>query len=358
MTSLFAPAQLGGLTLQNRLVMAPMTRSRAIGNIPNELMATYYAQRSAVGLVITEGTSPSKDGLGYPRIPGSYTPEQQEGWRKVAQAVHAGGAKLFIQLMHTGRVAHPLNLPSGGEVIAPSAVAAGGKMHTDQQGPQPHPVPRAMNADDLGRVVAEFVHASRTAIAAGADGVELHAANGYLLEQFLSPGSNQRTDRYGGSIENRIRFVVEVASAVAQAIGGDHVGIRLSPHGTNGDMKPYEGVDETYRALVSALVPTGVQYVHVVDHSSMGAPPVPAALKASLRAAWPRTMILCGGFDRASAEAALAAGQADLIAFGRPLLATPDFVKRLERGQAMNAMDFSTAYTPGEKGYTDYPLAS
>lgn len=358
MTSLFAPAQLGGLTLQNRLVMAPMTRSRAIGNVPNELMATYYAQRSAVGLVITEGTSPSKDGLGYPRIPGSYTPEQQEGWRKVAQAVHAGGAKLFIQLMHTGRVAHPLNLPPGGEVIAPSAVAAGGKMHTDQQGPQPHPVPRAMNADDLGRVVAEFVHASRTAIAAGADGVELHAANGYLLEQFLSPGSNQRTDRYGGSIENRIRFVVEVASAVAQAIGGGHVGIRLSPHGTNGDMKPYEGVDETYRALVSALVPTGVQYVHVVDHSSMGAPPVPAALKASVRAAWPRTMILCGGFDRASAEAALAAGQADLIAFGRPLLATPDFVKRLERGQAMNAMDFSTAYTPGEKGYTDYPLAS
>ncbi len=230
-------------------------------------------------------------------------------------------------------------------------------MHTDQEGAQPHPVPRAMTADDLGRVVAEFVHAGRTAIAAGADGVELHAANGYLLEQFLNPGSNQRTDRYGGSIENRIRFVVEVASAVAQAIGGAHVGIRLSPHGANGDMKPYEGVDETYLALVSALGPTGVQYIHVVDHSSMGAPPVPAALKASLRAAWPRTMILCGGFDRASAEAALAAGQADLIAFGRPVLATPDFVKRLERGQAMNALDFSTAYTPGAKGYTDYPVA-
>lgn len=358
MTSLFAPAQLGGLTLQNRLVMAPMTRSRAIGNVPNDLMATYYAQRSAVGLVITEGTSPSKDGLGYPRIPGSYSPEQQEGWRKVAQAVHAGGAKLFIQLMHTGRVGHPLNLPPGGEVIAPSAVAAGGKMHTDQEGPQPHPVPRAMTADDLGRAVAEFVHASRTAIAAGADGVELHAANGYLLEQFLNPGSNQRTDRYGGSIENRIRFVVEVASAVAQAIGGAHVGIRLSPYGANGDMKPYQGIDETYLALISALGPTGVQYIHVVDHSSMGAPPVPAALKASLRAAWPRTMILCGGFDRTSAEAALAAGQADLIAFGRPVLATPDFVKRLERGQAMNAVDFSTAYTPGAKGYTDYPVAS
>lgn len=358
MTSMFAPTTLGSLTLQNRLVMAPMTRSRAIGNVPNDLMATYYGQRSALGLLITEGTSPSPNGLGYARIPGVYSPEQQAGWSKVAAAVHAGGAKLFIQLMHTGRVAHPLNLPAGAEVVAPSAIAAPGTMYTDQQGPQPHPVPRAMTAQDLEAAKAEFVHASRTAIAAGADGVELHAANGYLLEQFLSPHSNQRTDGYGGSVANRIRFVVEVAQAVAAAIGGEKVGIRISPHGTNGGMEPYAEVDETYLALTKALAPLGLVYLHVVDHSAMGAPPVPAPLRAALRAAWPRTLILCGGFDRASAEAALSAGQADLIAFGRPVLTAPDFVARLQRGVAMTPPDFGTFYTPGEKGYTDYPRAT
>lgn len=358
MASLFAPAHLGALALQNRIVMAPMTRSRSLGNVPSDLVATYYGQRASVGLIITEGTSPSPNGLGYARIPGAYSPEQRAGWAKVAAAVHAGGAKLFVQLMHTGRVAHPLNLPPGAEIVAPSAIAAEGKMHTDQQGPQPHPAPRALVTEELRGTAAEFVHAAKTAIAAGADGVELHAANGYLLEQFLSPHSNQRTDDYGGSVANRIRFVVEVAQQVADAIGGERVGIRLSPYGTNGGMHAYPEIDETYQALVAALVPTGLAYIHLVDHSSMGAPPVPASLRAALRKAWPRTFILAGGFDRASAEKALEAGEADLIAFGRPVLANPDFVARIQQDKPLNAPDFSTLYTPDEKGYTDYPRAT
>ncbi len=353
---LFASAQLGSLTLANHVVMAPMTRSRAPGNVPNSLMAEYYGQRATAGLIITEGTSPSPNGLGYIHIPGLYSPEQVEGWKAVTSAVHAKGGRSFVQLMHTGRVGHERNLPEGAEVVAPSAVAASGEMVT-AAGKQPHPVPRAMTEADLGKARDEFVQAARNAIAAGFDGVELHGANGYLLEQFLNPASNVRTDAYGGSVEKRCRFVLEVAQAVADAIGGGKVGIRLSPYGVNGGMTPYAEIDPTYTYLTEKLASTGLQYIHVVDHSAMGAPPVSADLKAAMRKAWPRTVIVCGGFDRAKAEAALAEGTADLVAFGRPLLANPDLVTRMAKDLPLNTPDFARLYTPGPQGYTDYPTA-
>jgi len=356
--SLFEPTTLGKRQLSNRTVMAPMTRSRAQGNVPNALMAEYYAQRADAGFIITEGTSPSPNGLGYARIPGMFSEAQVAGWKKVAEAVHAKGGTIFVQLMHTGRVGHPLNLPQGAEIIAPSAIAAPGEMYTDQQGMQPHPVPRAMTEADLVKTREELVQAAKNAVAAGLDGVELHGANGYLLEQFLNPHSNQRTDSYGGSVENRTRFVLEVAQAVKNAIGGDKVGIRLSPYGVNGGMVPYPEIDETYRLLVNRLATIGIQYIHVVDHSAMGAPAVPDELEQALRKAWPRTFIASGGFDRTRAEQVLSQGKADLVAFGRPFLANPDLVKRLAKNIQLNPPDFSTFYTPGPKGYTDYITAA
>jgi N-ethylmaleimide reductase len=260
--------------------------------------------------------------------------------------------------MHTGRVGHPLNLPPGAEVLAPSAVGTAGEMYTDAKGPQPYPVPRAMTEADVRTAVDEYVVAARNALTAGFDGVELHGANGYLIEQFLSPQTNQRDDVWGGSLEKRRRFAVEVARTVARAIGGENVGIRLSPYGANADMKPYPEIDETYRTLVPELAAAGLQYIHVVDHSAMGAPPVPAALKQELRRAWPRTFVLAGGFDRERAQATVREGRADLVAFGRPFLANPDLVARLDRGLPLNAPNFATFYTPGPAGYTDYPAAS
>lgn len=356
---LFSPLTLGSRVLRNRLVMSPMTRSRASsGGVPNALMAEYYGQRASAGLIVTEGTSPSPNGLGYPRIPGLWSQEQVAGWRLVTDAVHARGGSIFVQLMHTGRVGHPLNLPPGAEVLAPSAVQADGQMYTDAQGPQPHPVPRAMTDREVQAAIDEYVTAARNAIAAGFDGVELHGANGYLIEQFLSPQTNHRNDDWGGSLPKRRRFAVEVACAVSGAIGGERVGMRLSPYGVNADMKAYPEIDDTYRALVPELAPAGLQYIHVVDHSAMGAPPVPEALKLELRRAWPRTFILAGGFDRARAEAAIGEGRADMVAFGRPFLANPDLVARLTRELPLNAPDFATFYTPGPAGYTDYPAAT
>jgi N-ethylmaleimide reductase len=353
--SLFTPYTMGSLSLKNRAVMSPMTRSRAVGNVPNALMATYYAQRADVGLIVTEGTSPSPNGLGYSSIPGAYSDEQRAGWKLIADAVHAENGRVFVQLMHTGRISHQSNLPTGAEVVAPSAIAAAGTIFTPQ-GMQPHTTPRALRLDELPAVVAEYVHAAQNLIAAGIDGIELHAANGYLLEQFLHPASNHRTDAYGGSVEHRQRFVVEVAEAVVKAIGGDKVGIRLSPHGTNGDLATYDGVDDATVSLVKKLDAAGVGYVHLLDHSAMGGGAVPASLKAAVRAAWPRTLILAGGYDKASATADLVEGKGDLIGFGRPVIANPGFVARLEQGRELNAVDFATLYSPGEKGYTDYPL--
>jgi N-ethylmaleimide reductase len=356
--ALFEPTTLGKLPLRNRIVMAPMTRSRAVeGNTANQLMAEYYAQRANAGLIITEGTSPSPNGTGYARIPGIWSKRQIAGWERVTSAVHAKGGRIFVQLMHTGRVGHPLNLPAGAQLLAPSAVAAEGTMFTDAQGPQPYPVPRAMSEADIWSTVDELTQAARNAMAAGFDGVELHGANGYLLEQFLNPHTNQRDDAWGGSVGKRIGFVVEVVKRVTAAIDAGRVGIRLSPYGTNAGMKSYPEIDQTYLELITRLAPYGLQYIHLVDHSSMGAPKVPESLKRSLRHAWPRTVILSGGLDRGLAEAALRDGKGDLFAFARSFLANPDLVTRMERNLALNAPDPSTFYTPGPKGYTDYPRA-
>jgi N-ethylmaleimide reductase len=355
MSLLFSKTTLGQLTLQNRLVMSPMTRNRAIGNIPNELMAEYYAQRATAGLIITEGTSPSPNGLGYARIPGIFSPAQVAGWRRVTDAVHEQGAKMFMQLMHTGRIGHALNLPAGGRVLAPSAVAAAGEIYTDAEGMKPNALPQEMTGADIKTAIGEFVQAAQNAVAAECDGVELHAANGYLLEQFIRPNSNRRTDRYGGPIENRARFVLEVAEAVIIAIGKDKVGIRLSPFGVFNDMPLYDTMEADYTWLAQQLDMRGLAYIHLVDHSAMGAPPVPDSMKAAFRSAFKGTLILSGGYDAARAESDLAAGKCNLVAVGRPFLANPDLVARWKNGAALNAPDFNTFYTPGPKGYTDYP---
>ncbi len=353
---LYTPFRLGNIELQNHLVMSPMTRNRAIGNIPNDLMVEYYAQRSSAGFIITEGTSPSPNGLGYPRIPGIFSEAQTKAWAPIADAAHAGGAKIFMQLMHTGRIGHPLNLPAGAHVLAPSAVAAAGEMYTDAEGPQPHPVPTAMSAEDIEDAKQEYVQAAMNAIAAGFDGIELHGANGYLLEQFIRPNTNLRTDAYGGDIENRARFVLEVAASVCEAIGKDKVGIRLSPFGIFNDMPPYDEMEADYAFLTEKLDALGLTYLHIVDHSSMGAPTVPDSMKATMRRLFKRTLILSGGYNADQAESDLAAGKGDLIAVGRPFLANPDLPARWKASVALNEPDFDTFYTPGEKGYTDYPL--
>jgi N-ethylmaleimide reductase len=333
-----------------------MTRNRAIeAATPNAMMAEYYGQRATAGLIITEGTSPSPNGLGYPRIPGLFNQAQVQGWKKVTDAVHAKGGKIFVQLMHTGRITHIANLPAGAEVVGPTAEACPGEMYTDASGMQPHSVPRAMTEADIAKAVDEYAQSARLAIEAGFDGVELHAANGYLIEQFLNANVNHRTDGYGGSITGRNRFALEVARATVAAIGADRVGIRLSPHGAFNSTGAYPDVDAQYIALTTELSALGLAYLHLLDHSAMGAPAVPAELKAQLRKAFKGTFILAGGFDGASAETALTAKSADLIAFGRPFLANPDLVARLRSGAALNAPDMATFYIPGAKGYTDYP---
>jgi N-ethylmaleimide reductase len=335
--------------------MCPLTRSRATGNVPNDLMVQYYAQRASAGLIISEGTAPSPNALGYPRIPGIFSAEQVVGWKKITDAVHAGGAKMFIQFMHTGRIGHPLNLPAGAKVVAPSAVAAKGEMFTDAEGLKPHPIPHAMTEADIKSTIAEFVQAAKNAMAAGFDGVELHGANGYLLEQFIRPNSNTRTDNYGGSIENRARFALEVVAATIAAIGKDKVGIRLSPFGVFNDMPLYPEMEADYTYLAQKLNAAGLLYIHLVDHSSMGAPKVPDSMKATFRSVFKGALILSGGYDAARAESDLAAGKCDLVAVGKPFLANPDLVARWKTHAAVNAPDMATFYTPGPKGYTDYP---
>jgi N-ethylmaleimide reductase len=353
---LFEAFSARSLQLRNRLVMSPMTRSRAVdSNTPNTLMAEYYGQRATAGLIVTEGISPSPNGLGYARIPGLFNDAQARGWKAVTRAVHAAGGKIFAQLMHTGRVTHAANLPAGAEVLGPMPEACPGEMYTDAKGMQPHSAPRAMTERDIAHAVGEYAQAARLAIQAGFDGVELHAANGYLIEQFLNANVNQRSDGYGGSIANRNRFALEVAHAVAAAIGAERLGIRLSPFGAFNSTGTYPEQEEQYLALARELSSLGLLYLHVLDHSAMGAPAVPAEYKAKLRSAWKGVFILAGGFDRVRAEKALAANSADLIAFGKPFLANPDLVERLRLGAPLNAPDFSTFYTPGAKGYTDYP---
>jgi N-ethylmaleimide reductase len=355
---LLKPATIGPFQLKNRMVMAPMTRSRATADhTPQSPMDTYYRQRAGAGLIITEGTAPSPNGVGYPRIPGIYNQEQTNAWKAVTAAVHAEGGKIFIQLMHTGRVSHPDNLPAGAQLLAPSAVAlTQTEMYSDQAGGNlPIPTAREMSPAQVQEAIQEYITASENAIAAGFDGVELHAANGYLIEQFIHPGTNQRTDEYGGSMENRCRFAIEVAQRVADAIGKDKVGIRVSPYGAFNEMGAFEEVEETYRYLAEELSKIGILYIHTVDHSAMGAPAVPDSVKNAIRNAFDGAIILSGGYDKDRAEQDLAAGKGELVAFGRPFLANPDLPQRYAQDAPLNDPDFGTFYTPGEKGYTDYP---
>jgi N-ethylmaleimide reductase len=352
---LFESFDLGHIRLTNRTVMAPMTRSRCShNNAPDTLVAQYYEQRATAGLIVTEGTSPSPNGLGYARIPGLYNEEQGQGWRLVTDAVHQAGGKIFVQLMHTGRVAHQDNLPAGARVMSPSSEVCPGQMWTDKGGMQSHTAPVVMTQDDIDQTVAEYANAAKLAIQAGFDGIELHAANGYLMEQFLNANINTRNDSYGGSADARNRFVIEIAQACVNAIGAEKLGIRISPHGVFNGTGAFECVEEQFLALTKKLSDMKLVYIHLVDHSAMGAPPVPAELKAKLRAAFAQTFIAVGGFDAKSAEKVLQAKEADLIAFGRPFISNPDLVARMRTGAALSAPDMSTFYTPGEKGYIDY----
>ena len=348
---LFTPIQ----QFNNRIVMAPMTRSRAIDNIPNDLMAEYYSQRATAGLIITEGTSPSPNGLGYPRIPGIFTDEQIEGWKKTTDAVHVKGGKIFIQFMHVGRIGSYENLPEGATLVAPSGISAFGDMFTDTKGMVKTDVPEALTLEGIKSTIQEFVHSAKNAIAAGFDGVELHGANGYLLEQFLNPNANTRTDEYGGSIENRTRFVIEVTKAVADAIGKDNVGIRFSPYNDFNTMPPYDEVYETYEYLAKEINKIGVAYIHLLDGAARKEQKG-LELISAIRAYFNGILILNSGYTKEKATGAIASNEADMVSFGTLYISNPDLVSRFENERYLTQAEESTFYTPGEKGYTDYPV--
>jgi N-ethylmaleimide reductase len=349
---LLEPAALGHLDLPNRVVMAPMTRNRATSELePGPSAATYYAQRASAGLIITEATQVSASAAGYPLTPGVYTDAQVAGWRKVTDAVHARGGRIFVQLWHTGRISHPAMQPDSALPVAPSPIAASGELMT-YQGMQPFPTPRALEVDEIRAIVGDFGAAAVRAIDAGFDGVELHAANGYLIDQFLRDGSNRRTDAYGGSLANRARFLREVTEAVAAAIGAHRVGVRISPSGTFNSMS--ESDPERLTTHVAQLLePYGLAYLHVID---------PAAeddrrpLTTLARRDFSGTLITNGAFTIEAAERVLEDGVADLVSFGAPFIANPDFVERLREGAALSDGDRSTFYGGDDRGYIDYPF--
>ncbi len=343
---LFSPVRLGDVTLSNRIAMAPMTRNRSPGAVPNDLNALYYGQRGTAGLVITEGTTPDAGGRGYIDIPGLYDAAQVAGWRKVTDAVHAKGGKIFAQLMHTGRISHP-DFLDGGTPVAPSAVAAKGDIFT-KTGPKPMPVPRALDAAEIPAVIATFGRAATLAVEAGFDGVEIHGANGYLPSQFLSTNANLRADEWGGSVENRARFLLGAVAAASAAIGAGRVGLRVSPGSAFNDIADSDP-EATLTHIATALRGQGLAYLHLVG----GAYDFDAAGIA--RRIFDGPLILNGGYDAARAEADLAAGRADVIAFGSSFLANPDLPERLRTGVALNTPDPKTFYGGDAAGYTDYP---
>ena len=353
---LFENYKLANISLNNRAVMAPLTRSRAINNIPNDLMVTYYGQRSGAGLIITEGTSPSPNGLGYPRIPGMYNQHHVDGWKLITDKVHEKGGKIFLQLMHCGRIGHHLNLPEGAKVLAPSAIIAEGQMYTDAEGMKENDLPQEMTSTEVHDAIQEYVDAAKLAMKAGFDGVEIHGANGYLIEQFLNPNSNTRDDEFGGSIHNRAKFLLSIVAKTIEAIGADKVGLRMSPNGIFNDMPPYPEMEETYQYLAEELNNLGIEYIHLLDHSAMGSTALPKEVSENIREIYKGTLILCGNFNKASAEKALEENKADLIAFGKTYIANPDLVERFKANAHLNEYDMNTFYTPGEKGYTDYPF--
>jgi N-ethylmaleimide reductase len=343
----------GPLHLKNHLVMAPMTRNRAIDNLPNALMAEYYAQRNGAGLIITEGTSPAPEGLGYPRIPGIYSPQQVEGWKKITAGIRAGDSRSFLQLMHTGRIGHADNLPQGATVVGPSPIRAAGQIYTDRSGMQEFPVPKALTTQEVEALIEVHVEGAQNAILAGFDGVELHGANGYLIEQFLNPNSNTRTDEYGGTMERRARLAVETAQRIAAAIGAGRLGIRFSPFNTFNDQQPYpeNEVHTLYHYLAEEMDKIGLAYLHIAV-----SPKIPQKTLQVIRHSFRGTMIQCNSLTPETAEAALHGSFADLVAFGKSFLANPDLDKRIAAGGSLNQPDVKTFYTPGPKGYTDYPV--
>jgi N-ethylmaleimide reductase len=349
MTTIWEPVNLGGLSLPHRLALAPMTRSRAnYDGTPGPLAAEYYSQRASLGLLITEGLQPSADGQGYLSTPGIYTQAHMDGWREVTAAVHKQGASIFFQLMHAGRMAHPDNTPHHRQPVAPSAIDPGIGMFTTS-GMQPAPVPREMTAGDIAATIADFRHAAASAVAAGADGVEIHGANGYLLHQFLSPNSNHREDHYGGSVENRSRLVIEIAAAVVDEIGAERVGIRLSPGLAIGGIDEGEHAGEQYRHLVGELSELNLAYLHLFQLGD-------EELLTDIRAAWPNALlVLRAGRAVNELDRDVEAGLADIVPLGRWALANPDVVDRLRTGAPLAEADPGTFYGGGAAGYTDYP---
>lgn len=357
MPTLFDPINIGEIKLPNRIVMAPMTRSRADSNgVPTELMATYYAQRASAGLIVSEGTQPSVVGQGYPNTPGIHTKEQVQGWNKVTEAIHSKGGHIFAQIMHAGRIGHPSLHQDSSVPVGPSAIKAAGQVFTPQ-GLQDMVVPQELDVEGIQSTIADFVSAAKNAIEAGFDGIELHGANGYLLQQFLASNTNQRKDEYGGSIQGRIRFVIQVTQAVTKAIGSKRVGIRISPGGTFNDISE-ENPLELYSALTEALGPLDLAYLHVIESKD-------DQITKKIRSIWPGHLIvnpspfLQAGeaVDRQKAQHWLDNG-ADLISFGRMFLANPDLVERLEADFSFNEPDVATFYGGNETGYTDYPFYS
>ncbi len=351
MNRLFTPVHVGRYSLPNRMVMAPMTRSRADdAGVPGNLAAIYYAQRTDAGLIISEGVYPSAMGKGYVRTPGIEAEAQVEGWKGVTDAVHRRGGHIFMQLMHCGRISHPSLLPDDAQPIAPSAIKPTGKSWTPT-GQQDFVTPRALSEVEIASVIEDYRLATGRALKAGFDGVELHAASGYLPEQFLSTGSNRREDRYGGSVEGRTRFALEVLAAMASEAGGDRVGIKISPQMNYNDIVD-AAPQETYAYLVEQLRPLQLAYLHValigtsVDYHALLRPRFDGAYLAG------------GGLDQAAAESMLSGGRADAAVFGSLFLANPDLPERFRKGAPLNAPDRATFFSPGERGYTDYPTLS
>lgn len=359
---LFSTWPLGGLTLLNRIVMAPMTRSRATNPeaAPTPLMAEYYAQRASAGLIISEGAPVSAQARGYVYTPGIYSPAQIAGWRQVTEAVHREGGRIFIQLWHCGRISHCSLREDASPPVGPSAIIAhtktfGSDPQTGQAALLPCDAPRALSTDEVKGVIADFVRAAREALEAGFDGVEIHGANGYLFDQFRCPFLNDRTDAYGGSLANRCRLLLETAAAISAAVGPERTGVRLSPLGQANDMLLDPEPLETYGYLARELAKLRIGYLHLNDQSSSWIHDPADPLLSHLRASFPQTLILCGGFTAEGAEAALQAGTGDLIAFGKPYISNPDLVERLQAGFELAPYDTKTFYKGGASGYVDYP---
>lgn len=359
--NLFTGTRIGPYALKHRVVMAPLTRMRSDpGDIPNELMAEYYSQRSSDGgLIVAEATPVSLRGYGYAGAPGIITQEQVVGWRKITAAVHAKGGRIFLQLWHVGRQSHPLLQPDGGAPVAPSALQAEGHAYASS-GPVDFSMPRALAIEEIAPIVEEFRHGARLALEAGFDGVEIHGANGYLPDQFLQDGSNLRTDAYGGPIQNRARFFLEVTAAVVAVWGEGKVGVRISPSGTYGSMVD-SAPEATFGYLAEQLNQFGLAYLHVVEPrikgtETIGAEAAPVAV-AYLRKIFKGPIIAAGGFDRRSADAVLASGDADMVAFGRHFISNPDLPARMRAGVALNPYDRDTFYGGDARGYTDYQAA-